>query len=192
MTDGSGKITTKTISVSKANACYRAALQVISAILLLIGTAGLVAYVVLGIVFKEEPAWVTAFLAFAIPFAVGFMGTFGVAHLNHAEKMSNMTSFCVFYADGFVYSSDGSAGKKEEFCNYSSCNLKGKKCGYWFLFDRKSGTFMQFYIKDLTALEVNTLKKLFNQPYDVAETLTLKNYGESDFDGTFGGVDLSE
>lgn len=79
---------------------------VLSAISLVVGTIGIIAYIVLGTVwetlYEYTPKWCDALLVFAVPFALGLVFTLTLRSQSKQIKKSNSANVYEFFADGML------------------------------------------------------------------------------------------
>ena len=178
-----GSIKTAGINESQACSLYRKKHKIISLLMLIIGIAGTSVYVVLGTVLggdtEDAPRWVNVFLLFAVPFALGLIGTITLARLKKREKAEGRETEITFYADCFFYSYKTATNSTEtvDKISYSDAVLKGinEKYGYIFVFGK--GIFVAFGTEGLDSAELNAIRKNFRHPVPDTESISkLENY----------------
>lgn len=152
-------------------------LFVLSVIMLVIGSAGIIAYIALGTIFEtpegKTPLWVDAFLFFAVPFAFGLIFTISLTRqVKNAKKFAGSVNDYEFYSDCLIMSeirhgvSVGVA--RLEYNQIVKVRQKGK----YLFFGYRNG--MAVYPMDITALsaeELNTVKKLLCPAFEHGGTL---------------------
>ena len=176
-----GSIKTAEIAVSPALELYRKKLKIIALVLLIVGAIGLIAYIVLSTVFDTDEGqklhWTDAFLVFAVPFALGLIGSITFARLKSRESAEGRTSECVFYADCFFYSSKMAhkIEKTEEKFSYPDAAIKCENENYFYLEIKGKGIILPLGKENLSVEEQNTIRKCFRPATD-GKTVELKNY----------------
>ena len=172
-----GSIKTENIPVAPALNEYRKKLKIISLISLILGTAGVIMYIVGSVIDMDEaPLWVNIFLLFAVPLALGLIGYITIARLKKREKEENGSSECLFFADCFFYTFKSAkiAVFTEQFV-YSDAVLKRENERYGYIFVKSKGLFLVFSKAGLSAEELNSIRKNFGQPID-GVSAELKNH----------------
>lgn len=145
-----------------------------------IGGAGLIAYIVLATIFGGDglfggPAWVSAFLIFALPFTLGLIFALSIRSLEKLKGTLKDDFFsCEFFSDCFLITEsrggENMSVRKEFYGNIVRAKLKGG-CILTYASD---GNMVPAKISNLSAEQLNTLKKLFNLPLEEgAKTLEL-------------------
>ena len=176
-----GSIGTESIAVAPALNLYRKKLKIFALIGLIVGLAGVIAYValtiVLGIKYEEAPSWTEALLIFVVPFAFGLIGTITIARLKSRERAENCTAKFVFFNDCFVYSFKSALNPEETVkrFSYSDACIKKENESYGYIFITGRGLFLVFGKGNLSENELNTIRALFGNK-TTAETIELKNY----------------
>ena len=175
-----GYISTENIAVAPVLTEYRKKLKIASLISLIVGIAGVIAYVVLSVVLMDaggdSPRWVDIFLIFAVPCAFGLVLYISFVRLHSREKAEGAKAKCLFCADCFVYNCKSLQKITEtvEKTAYADAVLKRENEKYGYIFSKK-GLFFVFSKEGLKAEELNAIRKNFSKPFD-GETSELKNY----------------
>ena len=174
-----GSIKTARIEDSGALSLYRKKYKIVSLILLIVGVVGTLVYIVLGTVLggpdEDAPRWVDIFLVFAVPLALGLIGSITISRLKSRERKEGRTSECTFYADCFFYSLKSAQGTTVDKFAYSDAVLKRENEKYGYIFVQSRGAFLVFSKEGLQDSELNAIRKRFGQSTEggIAE---LKNY----------------
>lgn len=174
-----GYISTENIVIAPALTEYRKKLKIASLISLIVGIAGVIAYVVLSVVLMDasgdSPRWVDIFLIFAVPCAFGLVLYISFVRLQSREKAEGAKASCLFCADCFVYSCKSPQKLTEtvEKTAYADAVLKRETEKYGYIVSKK-GLFV-FSKEGLKEEELNAIRKSFSKPFD-GETPELKNY----------------
>lgn len=79
-------------------------MQTVNLVLIIIGSAGVAAYIALATFINPTPVWVNALLAFALPFAYGLVMFLTVKSANKNVILSGESIQSCFYSDRFVVS----------------------------------------------------------------------------------------
>lgn len=158
-----------------------------SVVLLVIGVAGVLAYIILSTVwetlYEYSPAWFDALLIFAVPLGVGLVFTLSFrSTFKQVKKLSGIKDEYEFYSDCFIVREQQDGEEKAviriEYNKIVKTKEKGK-----FIFTRQLGGGSAFPI-DITALsqvELNTVKKLLKLPVPQdAEILELASSADCD------------
>ena len=172
-----GSIKTENIPVAPALNEYRKKLKIISLISLIVGTAGVIMYIVGSVVDMDEvPLWVNIFLLFAIPLALGLVGYITIVRLKKRERAENGSSECQFFENCFFYTfkSAKQATFTEQFA-YSDAVLKRETEKYGYIFVNSKGLFLVFSKEGLSVEEQNAIRKNFGNPFEGANA-ELKNH----------------
>ena len=176
-----GSIKTAQTEVAPALCIYRKKLELISIAMLIIGTIGVLVYVALSVVLSGEnedaPRWVNVFLVFAVPQALGLIGTITIERLKKREKAEGCTGECQFFADCFFYTFKTVLQTTVTVykVGYPDAVLKGENENYGYIYIFSRGVFAVFAKDGLSEAELNAIRKCLrhNTEGEVAE---LKNY----------------
>ena len=174
-----GYIVTENTAVAPALNLYRKKLKIVALISLIVGVIGIIMYI-LGSVLEmedgETPLWVNIFLFFAVPLALGLIGTITLIRLAKREKAENRTSECSFYADCFIHTSKSALNSQStDKIFYSDAVLKNENEKYGYIFVASRGLFLVFSKEGLKAEELNAIRKSFGKQVE-GDTAELKNY----------------
>ena len=177
-----GSVKTANISVVPALKEYRKKLKLISIILLIVGSIGVIVYLTLSAILDtvkgETPLWVDILGVFAVPDMLGLIGSIVLDRLERREKKENCTAEVSFYADCFFYRSKSASRPEErsESFFYPNAVLKRETEEYGYIFVSGTGDFLIFGKEGLEERELNTIRKLLKVPVPDGETVELKNY----------------
>ena len=181
MTTEDGSIKTARISDEHAFVLYRKKSKTISLISLIIGSIGLITYIVLGTLLggddEDAPHWIDVLLIFAVPFTVGLIFYITSIRVHRREKTACSKSECTFYADCFFYTyttSFNSAETVEKYL-YSDAVFKRENEKYFYVYVICRKAFVAFSKEGLEDSELNAIKKCFRLAVS-GETAELKNY----------------
>ncbi len=175
-----GSIRTKEIAVAPALDLYRKKLKLICLIMLIVGTVGLVAYIVTGMVWDIK--WLDVLLVFAVPFTLGLIGFITFVRLNKREAREGYVSECEFFADCFICKARSAQGVEEtEKIAYADAVLKRENEKYAYILVLGKGLFIVFGKEDLTAPELNAIRKNFRKEVaqEVEEVTPLEKFEDN-------------
>ncbi|MBD5632625.1 MAG: hypothetical protein HDP34_05290 [Clostridia bacterium] len=154
-------------------------LNIVSIVALIIGSAGLLAYFVLGVLF-EEAKWVDALLVFAVPFTLGLV--FVVAfrtQIKQSQKNAGSTNVYEFFSDCLVMR-EMRFGSEIAVVRVSYGDIFKVKntANYLLFFYRVKNLAYPVDKTKLSPVEVNTIKRLLGAKIDEnIEVLQLSTCG---------------
>ena len=181
-----GSVNTANISVVPALKEYRKKLKLISIILLIVGSIGVIVYLTLSAILDtvngETPLWVDILGVFVVPDTLGLIGSIVLDRLERREKKENCTAEVSFYADCFFYRSKSAShpDEKSEMFFYTNAVLKRETEKYGYIFVNGTGDFLVFGKEGFDERELNTIRKLLKVPVPDGETVELKNYTKNE------------
>ena len=176
-----GSIKTASVQVAPALKSYRKKFEIISHVMLVAGTIGVLVYIVLSVVLGGEdddaPRWVNVFIVFAVPQTLGLIGSITMSRLKKRERAENSTSECQFFADCFIYTFRSTLQPAETVykVGYPDAVLKGENDSYGYIYIFSRGVFAVFAKEGLGDAELNAIRKCLRHNPE-GDTAELKNY----------------
>jgi len=161
-------------------------LKIISIILLVTGSLGLVAYIAvstaLETIYESAPVWCEALLVSAVPFAFGLIFLLTInARIKQSGKNAGTVNSYEFFSDCLVIRSSRAGMQLGVFrADYSKIIKTAEKGGYLLFYYAASAAVFPLDKTKLTAEELNTVKKLLRARLpEGAQTLNLSSFAET-------------
>lgn len=165
---------------------FHSTVKIISIILLIVGSLGLIAYLAVSTVletdYENAPAWCDALLFFAVPFAFGLVFLIIiVAQQKQARKNADAVNIYEFFSDCLIIRGARAGIQTAVFRAEYAKVAKVKEMGEYLIFYYVASTSL-FPIdkRQLSEEELNTIKKLLRAPVsDGIQTLNLPAFGDT-------------
>lgn len=137
--------------------------KLVSLIMLIVGIAGLIVYVLLGAILPGEPKWVELFLVFAIPFGVGLVCLVTINITNKKSLEGDRELKLAFSEDSYMVSEVKNGEKIAEVKVYYKDVLKTRETkNYFFIYQNLT---IAYPIKksDVSSDDLNKIKNLISE-----------------------------